>query len=139
MQAPGYVFVELYVEHMEYYLRLVRDVLGFEVVRAEDGWAELCSSHGTVILNRHDDPEPGHPFEHFARVRPHGMGVEIGIVCASRQDLSDKWARARRVPGCVVTDIVDQEWGMTDFRILTPEGYYLRVTTPREAARGEVR
>jgi lactoylglutathione lyase len=131
MQAPGYVFVELYVEDMPYYLLLVRDVLGFEVVRTEEGWAELRSSHGTIILNRHDDPEPGHPFEHFAGVQRRGFGVEIGIVCDSRADLSAKWARARRVEGCVVTDIVDQDWGMTDFRILTPQGYYLRVTTPR--------
>lgn len=65
MQTPGHVFVELYVEDMDYYLHLVRDVLGFVVVRAEEGWAELRSSHGTIILNRHDDPEPGHPFEHF--------------------------------------------------------------------------
>jgi lactoylglutathione lyase len=133
MQTPGHVFVELYVEDMEYYLRLVRDVLGFAVVRAEEGWAELRSSHGTIILNRHDDPEPGHPFEHFAGVARRGFGVEIGIVCESRQDLSDKWARAKGIDGCLVTDIVDQEWGMTDFRILTPQGYYLRVTTPREA------
>ena len=133
MQTPGHVFVELYVEDMEYYLHLVRDVLDFAVVRAEDGWAELRSSHGTIILNRHDDPEPGHPFERFARVARRGFGVEIGIVCESRQDLSDKWARARRVDRCLVTDIVDREWGMTDFRILTPQGYYLRVTTPRGA------
>jgi len=133
MQTPGHVFVELYVEDMDYYLHLVRDVLGFAVVRAEDGWAELRSSHGTIILNRHDDPEPGHPFERFADVPRRGFGVEIGIVCESRQDLSDKWARAKRIEGCQVTDIVDQEWGMTDFRILTPQGYYLRVTTPRGA------
>jgi hypothetical protein len=30
--------------------------------------------------------------------------------------------------------VVTQEWGMTDFRIVCPAGYYLRVTTPPPAA-----
>jgi len=33
-----------------------------------------------------------------------------------------------------VSEIVVQEWGMTDYRILTPHGYYLRVTTPPRGA-----
>jgi hypothetical protein len=44
-------------------------------------------------------------------------------------DLEKRWAAAKRIEGCIVSDIVVQDWGMTDFRILTPHGYYLRVTT----------
>ncbi|HEY8090100.1 MAG TPA: VOC family protein [Polyangiaceae bacterium] len=128
MQALGHVFVELYVEDTRYYLRIFRDALGLEVVRDEGDWVELRSSHGTVILNRFDDPDPGHPFAHYRDAPRRGVGVEIGIVC---DGLRDKWEKARRLEGCDVSEIVTQEWGMTDFRILTPHGYYLRVTTPR--------
>jgi hypothetical protein len=128
MQAVGHVFVELYVEDTRYYLRIFRDALGFAVVRDEGDWVELASSHGTVILNQFDDPDPGHPFEHYRDAPRRGLGVEIGIVV---DDVREPWEKARRIEGCVVTDIVAQEWGMTDFRITTPQGYYLRVTEPR--------
>ena len=127
MQASGFVFVELYVEDTRYYMRIFEGALGFEVVRDEGDWVQLRSSHGTIILNRFDDPDPGHPFEHYREATRRGVGVEIGIVC---DRIEDKWEKARRIDGCTVTDIVTQEWGMTDFRILTPHGYYLRVTTP---------
>jgi lactoylglutathione lyase len=130
VQAAGYVFVELYVEDSRCYLRIFRDALGFEVVRDEGDWVELRSreGHGTVILNQFDDPDAGHPFERYRDAPRRGVGVEIGIVV---DDVRSAWERARRIEGCEVTDIVRQEWGMTDFRILTPHGYYLRVTEPR--------
>jgi hypothetical protein len=128
MQAVGHVFVELYVEDTRYYLRIFRDALGFAIVRDEGDWVELASSHGTVILNQFDDPDAGHPFERYREVPRRGVGVEIGIVV---DDVREPWERAKRIEGCVVTEIVEQEWGMTDFRITTPHGYYLRVTEPR--------
>ena len=127
-RTDGLVFVELYVPDPAYYVRIFRDALGFEVTRDEGDFVELCSSRAIVLLNRFDEPTPGHPFEHYRSTRC-GVGVEIGVVCEP-QRLEGLHDSARRVEGCVVTDMVRQEWGMTDFRILTPEGYYLRVTTP---------
>lgn len=128
MQAEGYVFVELYVEDLAYYVRIFHDALGFEVTRDEGDWLELRSSHGTVLLNRFDDPEPGHPFERYRDQPRRGMGVEIGIVV---NRVEESWVKAKQIPGCVVTDVRLQDWGLTDYRILTPHGYYLRITTPR--------
>jgi hypothetical protein len=61
--------------------------------------------------------------------------VEIGIFS---DDLEASWQRARLVEGCEVTAIVRQEWGMTDYRILTPHGVRApvvlsRPVTPRDA------
>jgi lactoylglutathione lyase len=127
MQADGYVFVELYVEDCAYYTRLFRDALGFTVTRDEGDFVALRSKHGTILLNAFTDPDPGHPFEHYRREPRRGVGVEIGIVT---ERVAEAWAAARSIEGCTVGDLVTQEWGMTDFRILTPHGYYLRVTTP---------
>jgi 4-hydroxyphenylpyruvate dioxygenase-like putative hemolysin len=124
-RADGFVFVELYVPDPAYYVRLFR-ALGFEPTRDEGDFVELRSRRAIVLLNRFDDPDPGHPFEHYRTARC-GVGVEIGLFC---EDLEASWTRARQIEGCQVTEIVRQEWGMTDYRILTPHGYYLRVTTP---------
>jgi lactoylglutathione lyase len=125
-RAEGFVFVELYVPDPAYYVRLFHGALGFDVVRDEGDFVELRSSRGLILLNRFDDPDPGHPFEHYRR-GPCGLGVEIGIFS---DDLEASWQKARLVEGCQVSAIVRQEWGMTDYRILTPHGYYLRITTP---------
>jgi hypothetical protein len=134
LRADGFVFVELYVEEPAYYVRIFRDALEFEVVRDEGDFVQLRSKRGMILLNAFEDPDAGHPFEHYRREKRRGMGVEIGIVT---DHLERTWAKARLVEGCVVSDVVVQEWGMTDYRILTPHGYYLRVTTPPGAPPAE--
>jgi hypothetical protein len=133
LRTPGFVFVELYVEEPAYYVRIFRDALGFEVLRDEGDFIELASARGLVILNAFEEPDPGHPFERYRAEPRRGVGVEIGVVL-DRGRLVASWEAAKRIEGCVVTEIVDQEWGMTDYRILTPHGYYLRVTTPPPGA-----
>jgi hypothetical protein len=127
LRTDGFVFVELYVEDPRYYVRLFRDALEFEVARDEGDFVQLTSARGMILLNAFEDPDAGHPFEHYRRETRRGMGVEIGIVT---DHLERTWSKARVTPGCTVSAIVAQEWGMTDYRILTPHGYYLRVTTP---------
>jgi hypothetical protein len=134
LRQPGFVFLELYVEDPAYYVRIFRDALRFEVVRDEGTFVELRSERGLVILNAFEDADPGHPFEHYRREKRRGVGVEIGIVT---DRLAETWEVARGIDGCVVTDIVRQDWGMTDYRILTPHGYYLRVTTPPASSEAE--
>lgn len=127
-RASGFVFVELYVPDPAYYVRIFQDALGFAVTRDDGDFVELRSSRGIVLLNRFDEPDPGHPFERYRDQRC-GLGVEIGIFSDSRGALEASWREARGIEGCEVSPIIEQEWGMTDFRILTPHGYYLRVTT----------
>jgi hypothetical protein len=129
-RSEGFVFVELYVEEPAYYVRIFAGALGFEVVRDEGDFVELRSARAIVLLNRFDEPDEGHPFADYRASRRRGLGVEIGIVS---ERVHDAWAAAKAIEGCVVSDVVEQEWGMTDFRITTPHGYYLRVTTPPAA------
>ena len=127
LRADGFVFVELYVEDPPFYVGIFRDVLGFRVTRDEGDFVELRSARAIVLLNTFEEPDAGHPFEHYRAERRRGVGVEIGIVT---ERIHDAWAAAKTIEGLTVTDVVAQEWGLTDFRILTPHGYYLRVTTP---------
>lgn len=130
MLQAGFTFVELYVEEPAFYARIFCEALGFAVERDEGDFMELRTARAIVLLNSSAELEGGHPFQEFRQHERRGLGVEIGIV------VTDIWlARqaAVAIPGCRVTEIVEQDWGMTDFRILTPHGYYLRVTAPRAA------
>ena len=126
MQADGFVFFEIYVTDLAHHTAIFRDALGFRVVEDDGDFVKLKSPHGTVLLNSMTLPAT-HTFAEHRTAPRRGMGVEMGIVTV---DLEACWTRAKALSGCVVTDIVTQEWGMSDFRILSREGYFFRVTTP---------
>ena len=131
MQKDGYVFIELYVKDLAHYVAIFRDALGLEVLEDDGDFVKLRSSHGTVLLNAMSDLPATHPFADYrSRPMPHGMGVEIGFVTT---DLERARQAALAIPGCVVSEITHQEWGMSDFRIVSREGYFFRVTTPDPA------
>ena len=127
MQANGFVFFEIYVADLAYYKNIFELGLGMRVVEDDVDFVKLKSAYGTVLLNAMTNLPESHPFARYRDVPVRGMGVEMGIVTV---DLSTAHARTKDIPGCVVSDIVTQEWGMSDFRIRTREGYFFRVTTP---------
>ena len=127
MQANGFVFFEIYVADLAHYRSIFEDGLGMRVVEDDGDFVKLKSAYGTVLLNSMTDLPEAHPFARYRDVPSRGMGVEMGIVTT---ELAAAHERTRRVPGCVVSDVVTQEWGMSDFRIQTREGYFFRVTTP---------
>jgi predicted enzyme related to lactoylglutathione lyase len=53
-------------------------------------------------------------------------GVEIVLEVA---DLAAERERVQRSGWPVAEEITERPWGLTDFRILDPDGYYLRITT----------
>jgi hypothetical protein len=55
-----------------------------------------------------------------------GPRVEIGIVV---EDLDKAFAAAQKHPAWTIADrIARQSWGVRDFRVWSPERYYLRIT-----------
>jgi hypothetical protein len=131
MQAAGHLFVELYVTDLGHYVSIFRDALGFALVEDDPDFVKLQTSHATVLLNATTELPGSHPFTAFRQHAQRGMGVEIGFVVTR---LDEARRAALQIPGCVVSEVTHQEWGMSDFRILSREGYYLRVTTPETAS-----
>jgi len=63
------------------------------------------------------------PAEHAARLPPTGVGVVF--------EVDDVHAERERVVAAgwpLHEDLQHRPWGLTDFRILDPDGYYLRFT-----------
>ena len=54
-----------------------------------------------------------------------GLGVELVVVV---DDVAAVHARAVASGQAEITALVDQPWGLTDFRILDLDGYYVRIT-----------
>ena len=134
--APGVeeLFVELFVERTDGYVALLCDALGLSVTRDQDSLT-VIEGGGTRFLlhvgasDLRDDHVFARPLRDGVR---RGVGVEI---CIGVDDIEAAFGKARVLPQFVVTPLLDQPWGLRDFRVTTPDGYYLRITQPRRMQR----
>lgn len=131
--------LELFVEDLERSVAWYVDVLGFRRVRGDGGYVSL--RRGDVVLGlgpvaklppedpthgEAPDRPPGHTQERVRRGP--GAGVEIVL---ELDDVADVEAAAERVATRkwpLAAPLTDQPWGLRDFRVVDPDGYYLRIT-----------
>ncbi len=124
-----HLHVELFVADLAQSRDFYTNVLGFSVVRQKpDGFTELSRGTAILALNDHNILNPGHPARPAAGERI-GKGVEVVLVVDGLREvyehvLDSGWP--------ISTPITHQPWGMTDFRIVDPDGIYIRITTPRD-------
>jgi catechol 2,3-dioxygenase-like lactoylglutathione lyase family enzyme len=121
------IHVEFFVEDLERSREFYTQVLGFCITRRkEDGFTELRRGAATIALNSNTILKPDHP----ARPAQHeriGKGIEIVLVTEDLEQVYDQ-VLASRWP--LSTPMTHQPWGMTDFRLIDPDGCYIRVTGP---------
>jgi len=102
-------------------------VLGFELVRRESGYSSL--REGGVILGLGPiaklPAEGGYFTREIAELR-RGLGVEIVLEV---DDLDAYHARVLASGHPIFEPLRERPWGARDFRIVDPDGYYLRVTS----------
>lgn len=106
--------------------------LGFEVIweRKPEGFkGYLILKMGDNILcfwagNEHVYEHPY--FKRFPKNTKRGYGVEIVIMV---DDVEEYYSKVKGFAN-VVEELVLQPWGLKDFRVEDPFGYYLRITTP---------
>ena len=117
--------VELFVRDVPVSAAFYVEVLGFEILR-DDPSGYLCLGRpGAVIaLNRADHLPDGYPVKALAN-EPVGRGVEV-VVEVSDIEAAYEHALASGRP--VASPLRAQSWGLTDFRVLDPDGYYIRLT-----------
>jgi lactoylglutathione lyase len=118
--------LELFVEDMGESISFYRRVLGFEVVREEPGdYASLRSGYIRLGIGPIAKlPETGGYFTRSIASQRRGLGVEIVM------EVDDLSVAHRRVlaSGYPVFESPQQRpWGLWDFRIVDPDGYYVRI------------
>ena len=99
------------------------EALGFETVGRKAGPPAYASVRlGEVRIGMVEAPvvDPA--------LRAVPMGTEVVIEVDDVRALRDQLAE-RGVE--LAEDLVDREWGLTDFRMTDPDGYYLRFTSRR--------
>ena len=107
---------------IEFYVR----VLGFEQeAERPGGYTPLARGSARIALNRHSDLDASDPIRLGAHDKA-GRGVELvlevdDVEALHRHVVAPQWPRT--------AELERQPWGLTDFRLTDPDGYYWRVTS----------
>lgn len=122
--------MELFVDDLDASVAFYTAVLGFRVVRREHDYVSL--RHGAVVLGLgpvaklpQDAVAPA-----FSRQRLRegkGAGVEIVLELDDLAQLSAAHESCQ-AHGVVIDALRPRPWGLQDFRLADPDGYYLRLT-----------
>lgn len=113
------------------------NTIGFEVV-----WEEKAKDmNGYLVMKRRDsvlcffcgnERVFDHPyFKKFPSDTPRGYGLEFSIPV---EDIDDFYAHLLSVIDhkYIVQELRSQPWGVKDFRMVDPFGYYFRVNEPTD-------
>ena len=116
---------EIFPEDLDVIVDFYTRVLGFSVTKDQRGEpnAYVALRRGTVHIGAAQQPLPAAPAER----RP-PIGVELVL------EVDDVVAERDRIVAAgwpLEEDLQRRAWGLTDFRLLDPAGYFLRITDRR--------
>ena len=111
--------------------------LGFETVweQAPDGhkgYLVLRCENNVIRFWCGNDSVHDHPYFKTFSTAPPGKGVELVLEV---ENLDALYERLKDDP-CLLEPLQQKPWGLRDFRIKDPSGYYLRLTTPHDILAG---
>ncbi|MBY2951881.1 VOC family protein [Rhizobium leguminosarum] len=122
--------LELFVESLEKSLDFYRRALGFEIKGSPStDYTMLKNGDAVIAINSRSVLSTDHPLRIDTGQRA-GLGIEIVLKVA---DVEDAY-RAAKESGWPLSDLALQPWGLRDFRLVDPDGYYVRVTGRKNEA-----
>ncbi len=122
------VRLELFVQDMDQAIAFYTYILGFKVLRREEDYASL--RNGIVILGLGPivklPEESGGYFTRSKLRAARGLGVEIVLEVG---DVHTMYEHTQSCDYPIEEPLQKRSWGLTDFRIVDPDGYYLRISS----------
>lgn len=122
---------ELFVEDVDRSVTFYAAALGMRAADGYDprGYVPVSAGHVRIGLQRHTALPDDHHFRPAHFTGPRGVGVEIVVEV---DDVHAAYAQARDAAanwGGQIEPLGTRPWGQTDFRLVDPDGYYIRVTS----------
>ena len=123
--ARGDIRIELFVADIERSAAFYAEALGFTRESSGDGYVAMRRGAAVLGLGLARNLPAAHPLRARDRDR-NGIGVEIVLEV---DDVDAALAAVERAGYPVLVPLAGRPWGLRDFRLVDPDGYYLRVTS----------
>lgn len=118
--------IELFVENIEESVEFYSTVLGFTVPKVIDkNYVPVTNGNVEIGLAEMRKLPDNHPIK-SAEGEQKGLGVEIVLEV---EDLQSIYNNVVDHGYPIHAELSKQPWGDEDFRIVDPDGYYLRITS----------
>ena len=136
MEMTGHK-IELFVRDLDKSAHFYERALGFrreprrQVEAGGRVLVHLPLRHGDIIvaLGLLDRLPQSHPIMPRSKGERVGLGIEFCFY-VPEGDLDAWHDRARAAGDHVMHELAERPWGARDFRIIDPDGYYIRVSGP---------
>ena len=123
--SDGGLRIEIFVRDLERSARFYAGVLGFTRESPDAHYAPMRRGAAVIGIGLLDGLPPDHPLRAHDGERV-GLGVEIVLEV---DDVDAMHRAVLRADWPVQTPLGERPWGLRDFRLLDPDGYYLRITS----------
>jgi catechol 2,3-dioxygenase-like lactoylglutathione lyase family enzyme len=120
--------LELFVRDLASSVDFYKRVLGFADVKRSPDYVSLSLGRVVLGLSPVANLEPEHHFRPEVAQSRRGLGVEIVLEV---ENVAAVEQHVRSVGYPLVRSLEKQPWGLTDFRIADPDGYFVRITSRR--------
>ncbi|REK17728.1 MAG: glyoxalase/bleomycin resistance/extradiol dioxygenase family protein [Planctomycetota bacterium] len=119
--------LELFVSDMQQSIDFYTNVLGFEQQKGQPNCVPVRSGSVLIALGPAAGLPPKHHFNPEVQNCRRGLGVEIVLEVDNVQAFFDEVNATgyKRI----LSPLRQHPWGLTDFRVADPDGYYLRITS----------
>jgi catechol 2,3-dioxygenase-like lactoylglutathione lyase family enzyme len=117
---------ELFSRDVEASIAFFTRVLGFAAGGVDPSYAELRLGNVVIGLASVDGLPAGHPLRPRDGDERLGLGVEIVV---ETDDVDAAYRLAVDSGYGVSAELRERPWELRDFRVVSPDGYYVRVTS----------
>lgn len=122
--------VELFVDDLPQAIAFYHQILGFQYPKQDgDGYTPLTNGQVTIGLNLRVNLPADHPLQAQMGERL-GRGVELVLEV---NDIETMYAQVVATDWPLADQLQRQPWGLIDFRLVDPDGYYWRITSRSES------
>ena len=119
--------LELFVADPEKSATFYTQALGFGRAKSSVGYVPVRAGSVVIGLGLRTNLPRNHYFNPELQSARRGLGAEIVL------EVDDVKASFEKVQAadaeCIVSPLTRRPWGATDFRVVDPDGYYLRITS----------
>ncbi|MER5750202.1 VOC family protein [Streptomyces sp. NPDC002088] len=119
---PTALRIELFVDDLDRFVYFYSRVLGFTVTddRRTTDWPYVAVARDGVRIGA---ARPWEAVDRGARTVPTGVEIVLEV-----DDVLAEYARVMEAGWPLADALQERPWGLTDFRVHDPDGYFIRIT-----------